>query len=31
SAASHLVVDGEVAHLRDAVGALERCPYPVAA
>ena len=31
SAASHVVVDGETAHLRDADGALERCPYPVAA
>ena len=31
SAASHLVVDGDAAHLRDAAGALERCPYPVAA
>jgi hypothetical protein len=30
SAASHIVVDGETAHLRDADGALERCPYPVA-
>ena len=30
SAASHVVVDGETAHLRDAEGALERCPYPVA-
>jgi voltage-gated potassium channel Kch len=30
SAASHVVVDGETAHLRDADGALERCPYPVA-
>src|SRR5215204_6931622 len=29
STASH-VVDGETAHLRDADGALERCPYPVA-
>ena len=31
SAASHVVVDGETAHLRDADGTLERCPYPVAA
>ena len=31
SAASHVVVDGETAHLRDADGSLERCPYPVAA
>jgi Trk K+ transport system NAD-binding subunit len=30
SAASHVVVDGETAHLRGADGALERCPYPVA-
>ena len=30
SAASHVVVDSETAHLRDADGALERCPYPVA-
>jgi voltage-gated potassium channel Kch len=30
SAASHVVVDGETAHLRDADGSLERCPYPVA-
>jgi len=30
SAASHVVVDDETAHLRDADGALERCPYPVA-
>ena len=30
SAAEHVVVDGETAHLRDAEGALERCPYPVA-
>jgi voltage-gated potassium channel Kch len=30
SAASHVVVDGETAHLRDVDGALERCPYPVA-
>jgi Trk K+ transport system NAD-binding subunit len=31
SAAAHVVVDGETAHLRDAEGALEPCPYPVAA
>ncbi len=31
SAASHVVVDGDTAHLRDAQGALESCPYPVAA
>jgi voltage-gated potassium channel Kch len=30
SAASHVVVDSETGHLRDADGALERCPYPVA-
>jgi hypothetical protein len=30
SAAAHVVVDGETAHLRHADGALERCPYPVA-
>ena len=30
SAASHVVVDGATAHVRDADGALERCPYPVA-
>ena len=30
SAASHVVVDGETAHLREADGALEQCPYPVA-
>ena len=29
SAASHVVVDGATAHLRDADGGLERCPYPV--
>ncbi len=29
SAAAHVVVDGDVAHLRDADGGLERCPYPV--
>ena len=30
SAATHVVVDGATAHLREADGALERCPYPVA-
>jgi voltage-gated potassium channel Kch len=30
SSASHVVVDGDTAHLRDHDGALERCPYPVA-
>ena len=30
SAAAHVVVDGSTAHLREAGGALERCPYPVA-
>ena len=30
SAAAHVVVDGDTAHLRDTEGALERCPYPVA-
>ena len=30
SAASHVVVDGETAHLRETDGAIERCPYPVA-
>ena len=30
SEASHVVVDGETAHLRETDGALERCPYPVA-
>jgi Trk K+ transport system NAD-binding subunit len=29
SAAAHVVVDGDTAHLRDAEGGLERCPYPV--
>jgi Trk K+ transport system NAD-binding subunit len=29
SAAAHVVVDGDTAHLRDADGGLERCPYPV--
>ena len=31
SAAAHVVVDGDTAHLRDADDGLERCPYPVAA
>ena len=30
SAAAHVVVDGDTAHLRDADGALEECAYPVA-
>ncbi len=30
SAAAHVVVDGDTAHLRDRDGGLERCPYPVA-
>jgi voltage-gated potassium channel Kch len=30
SAADHVVVDGDTAHLRDAGGELEPCPYPVA-
>jgi Trk K+ transport system NAD-binding subunit len=30
SAAAHVVVDGDTAHLRDERGDLERCPYPVA-
>ena len=30
SAAAHVVVDGDTAHLRDAGGALKRCPYGVA-
>jgi voltage-gated potassium channel Kch len=30
SAASHVVVEGDTAHLRDGTGALEQCPYPVA-
>jgi Trk K+ transport system NAD-binding subunit len=30
SAAAHVVVDGDTAHLRDVDGGLERCPYPVA-
>jgi Trk K+ transport system NAD-binding subunit len=29
SAAAHVVVDGDTAHLRDADGGLERCAYPV--
>ena len=29
SAAAHVVVDGDTAHLRDADGALEECAYPV--
>jgi Trk K+ transport system NAD-binding subunit len=31
SAADHVVIDGSRAHLRDADGALEPCPYPVGA
>jgi Trk K+ transport system NAD-binding subunit len=31
SAAAHVVVDGDTAHLRDAEGGMERCPYPVSA
>ena len=31
SAAAHVVVDGDTAHLRDVEGRVERCPYPVAA
>ena len=31
SAATHIVLDGGTAHLRDDGGDLERCPYPVAA
>ena len=31
SAAAHVVVDGDTAHLRDADGGLERCAYRVAA
>jgi voltage-gated potassium channel Kch len=31
SSATHVVLDGETAHLRDDRGALERCPYPIAA
>ena len=31
SAAAHVVVDGDTAHLRGADDDLERCPYPVAA
>jgi len=30
SAATHVLVDGDTAHLRDADGGLEPCPYPVA-
>jgi Trk K+ transport system NAD-binding subunit len=30
SAAAHVVVDGDTAHLRDGDGSLERCPYGVA-
>jgi voltage-gated potassium channel Kch len=30
SAATHIVLEGGTAHLRDDGGALERCPYPVA-
>jgi voltage-gated potassium channel Kch len=30
SAAAHVVVDGDTAHLRDEAGELERCAYPVA-
>jgi voltage-gated potassium channel Kch len=30
SEVAHVVVDGDTAHLRDAEGELERCPYPVA-
>jgi len=30
SAAEHVVVDGDRAHLRDGDGVLEACPYPVA-
>jgi voltage-gated potassium channel Kch len=30
SVATHVVIDGETAHLRDTDGSLERCPYPVA-
>ena len=29
SEVAHVVVDGDTAHLRDADGELERCPYPV--
>jgi hypothetical protein len=29
SAAAHVVVDGDTAHLRDTDGALEECAYPV--
>ena len=30
TAAAHVVVEGDTAHLRDADGALSRCEYPVA-
>jgi len=30
STATHIVLDGETAHLRQDGGSLERCPYPVA-
>jgi Trk K+ transport system NAD-binding subunit len=30
STATHVVLDGGTAHLRDDGGALERCPYPIA-
>src|SRR4051794_36621396 len=30
STATHIVLDGETAHLREDGGSLERCPYPVA-
>jgi Trk K+ transport system NAD-binding subunit len=30
STATHVVLDGGTAHLRDERGALERCPYPIA-
>ena len=30
SAAAHVVVDGDVARLRDSAGGLQECPYPVA-
>ena len=31
SSATHVVLDGDTAHLRDDGGELERCPYPVGA
>jgi Trk K+ transport system NAD-binding subunit len=31
STATHVVLDGDTAHLRDDGGGLERCPYPVGA